>query len=159
MVSTGHTHYLTTMADTRSPAQRRRIMQSIGVKNTGPEWIVRRALHAMGYRYRLHRKDLPGTPDIAFMSRKKAIFVHGCFWHAHGCAKGKPPKSNQAYWDMKLAKNIERDFRNIHRLEALGWQILTIWQCETKEEQSMIAILRVFVDDVQPTIDNESKAL
>lgn len=84
--------------DTRTPEQRRRIMQSVGTKNTAPELIVRRLLYGMGYRYRLHRKDLPGRPDIAFIGRKKAIFVHGCFWHAHDCPKGRAPKSRLDYW-------------------------------------------------------------
>jgi DNA mismatch endonuclease (patch repair protein) len=134
------------MADTRTPEQRRRIMQSIGTRNTGPEWTVRRVLHSRGYRYRLHRKDLPGKPDIVLPSQKKAIFVHGCFWHAHGCAKGQAPKSKQEYWGPKLEANVARDKRNVRDLEALGWLVLTLWECETKEEQILLAKLLPFVE-------------
>ena len=135
------------MADTRTPEQRRRIMQSIGTQNTGPEWTVRRALHSRGYRYRLHRKDLPGKPDIVLPSQKKAIFVHGCFWHAHGCAKGQAPKSKLEYWGPKLEANVARDKRNVRDLEARGWLVLTLWQCETKEEQVLLAKLLPFVEN------------
>ena len=95
--------------DTRTPEQRRRIMQAVKSRNTGPEMIVRRLLHGMGYKYQLYRKDLPGKPDIALASRRKAIFVHGCFWHGHSCPKGRLPKSRLDYWQPKLAKNRERD--------------------------------------------------
>lgn len=122
-------------------------MQSIGTQNTGPEWTVRRALHSRGYRYRLHRKDLPGKPDIVLPSQKKAIFVHGCFWHAHGCAKGQAPKSKLEYWGPKLEANVARDKRNVRDLEARGWLVLTLWQCETKEEQVLLAKLLPFVEN------------
>ena len=108
------------VTDTRTKVQRRRIMQSVGQKNTGPEWSVRRLLHRLGYRYRLHRKDLPGTPDIVFPSRRKAIFVHGCYWHGHGCKKGRLPKSNLDYWSPKIDSNKERDRRKQSELEAAG---------------------------------------
>lgn len=134
------------MADTRTPEQRRRIMQSVGTHDTGPEWAVRRALHSRGYRYRLHRKGLPGKPDIVLPSQKKAIFVHGCFWHAHGCVKGRAPKSKLEYWLPKLQANVARDKRNLQDLEGLGWNVLTIWQCETKEEQTLLAKLLPFVE-------------
>src|SRR5690348_10768683 len=97
------------MADTRTPAQRSRIMASVQQRNTGPEWIVRRLLHSNGHRYRLHSKKLPGKPDIVFGARKKAIFVHGCFWHGHDCAKGRSPKSRLDYWGPKLEANRRRD--------------------------------------------------
>jgi len=118
------------MADTRSPDQRRRIMQSVGTKNTGPELKVRRALHALGFRFRLHRKDLPGSPDIVLPKWRTAIFVHGCFWHGHGCSKGRAPKSRLDYWLPKIEANRERDVTNENRLREQGWQVLTIWQCE-----------------------------
>ena len=95
---------------------------------------VRRLLTKMGYRYRLHRKDLPGSPDIAFVGKRKAIFVNGCFWHGHGCQKGRGPKSRLEYWGPKLEANRERDARKISELEALGWSVLTVWQCELKSE-------------------------
>ena len=133
--------------DTRSPEQRRRIMQSVSQKDTKPEMIVRRLLHAAGYRYRLHRKDLPGRPDIVFGSRRKAIFVHGCFWHAHGCSKGRAPKSKLDYWGPKLAQNVERDARNVRQLEEAGWQVLTVWQCETQDTDPLLRTLRDFVEN------------
>lgn len=133
------------MADTRSPQQRRRIMQSVGTKNTGPELTVRRMLHRLGYRYRLHARGLPGRPDIVLPRRMRAIFVHGCFWHAHGCPKGMPPKSRLRYWKPKLKANAERDTAQALALEALGWTVLTIWQCETKDPDSLRSKLLRFL--------------
>jgi DNA mismatch endonuclease (patch repair protein) len=94
---------------------------------------VRRLLHGMGYRFRLQRKDLPGRPDIAFPSRKKVVFVHGCFWHGHGCAKGRLPKSRPEYWAPKIVANRDRDSRAVAMLDELGWRSLIIWQCETND--------------------------
>ena len=131
--------------DTRTPEQRRRIMQSVKSKNTGPELAVRRLLHGMGYRYRLHRKDLPGKPDIAFISRRKAIFVHGCFWHGHGCPKGRLPKSRLDYWQPKVDKNRERDRTKEEQLRSLGWSTMTIWQCETADLDALAERLQDFV--------------
>ena len=122
-------------------------MQAVGTKDTTPELTVRRLLHSMGYRYRLHRKDLPGTPDIVFPSRKVAIFVHGCFWHSHGCKKGQPPKSRLNYWQPKLAKNVERDRTKQEHLEALGWRILIVWQCETTDLEELASKLRRTLDE------------
>lgn len=132
--------------DTRTPAQRRRIMQAVKSKDTSPELTVRHLLHALGYRFRLHRKGLPGRPDIVFPGRKKAIFVHGCFWHWHGCAKGQLPKSKLDYWQPKLAKNVERDRTKQEQLESLGWKVLVVWQCETKERTGLECKLRAFLD-------------
>ncbi len=132
--------------DTRTPEQRRHIMQSVKSKDTMPELIVRRLLHSEGYRFRLHRKDLPGTPDIVLPGRRKAIFVHGCFWHAHGCAKGRAPKSKLDYWGPKLAQNVERDARKVRELEAAGWQVLTVWGCETADRKALRAELKRFVE-------------
>ena len=131
--------------DTRTPEQRRRIMQSVKSENTGPELAVRRLLHGMGYRYRLHRRDLPGRPDIAFVSRRKAIFVHGCFWHGHGCSKGRLPKSRLDYWQPKVDKNRERDRTKEEQLKSLGWSVMTIWQCETRDLEALAARLQDFV--------------
>ncbi len=133
--------------DTRTPEQRRRIMQSVKSKDTGPELVVRRLLHGMGYRYRLHRKDLPGRPDIAFGPRRKAIFVHGCFWHGHGCSKGRLPKSRLDYWQPKVDKNRERDRTKEEQLKNLGWSVLTIWQCETADLETLATRLQDFVDN------------
>jgi DNA mismatch endonuclease (patch repair protein) len=136
------------MADTRTPEQRRRIMQAVKTRDTGPELIVRRILHRLGYRYRLNATKLPGRPDIVFPVRKRVIFVHGCFWHGHGCAKGQAPKSRLDYWGPKLEVNRERDAVQVRALEDLGWSVLTIWQCETLEREALTARLRLFLDGV-----------
>ena len=133
--------------DTRTPEQRRRIMRAVKTEDTGPEMTVRRMLHSHGYRYRLHRKDLPGRPDIVFKGRRKAIFVHGCFWHGHGCSKGKLPKSKLNYWQPKIEQNKARDTCNIARLEAAGWQVLVIWQCEIANGQALWLRLQEFVEN------------
>lgn len=125
------------MTDTRSPHQRRHIMQSVGTKNTGPELIVRRLASRLGYRYRLHRKELPGTPDLVFPSRQKVIFVNGCFWHGHNCPKGRPPKSRPEYWLPKIAQNRERDAKAVRNLRGSGWRVLTVWQCQTKNSNRL----------------------
>ena len=122
-------------------------MQAVKGRNTGPEWIVRRLLFQLGYRYRLHPKTLPGKPDIAFPGRRKAIFVHGCFWHGHGCKTGAPPKSRLDYWLPKLDANKTRDRNKSAQLAASGWSVLTIWQCETKDDLNELrAKLIAFVD-------------
>lgn len=121
-------------------------MRSVKTKDTGPELIVRRLLHAAGLRYRLHAKDLPGKPDIVFRRKKKAIFVHGCFWHGHGCDKGRAPKSKQDYWLPKLEANEGRDRRNVAALEAAGWTVLTVWQCDLKDIEALRKTLSDFVD-------------
>ena len=122
-------------------------MQSVKSKNTGPELVVRRLLHGMGYRFRLHRKDLPGSPDIVLPKFKKVIFVHGCFWHWHGCSKGQLPKSRVKYWKTKLETNVKRDRTKREQLQGLGWKPLVVWQCETKDLEKLAKRLRVFVDD------------
>ena len=131
--------------DTRTPEQRRRIMQAVKSKNTTPELSVRRLLHRMGYRYRLHRDDLPGKPDIAFVSRRRAIFVHGCFWHGHGCRKGRPPKSRLDYWLPKLRVNIARDRTKVEQLEVIGWRVLTVWQCDLSDLDTLAVRIRRFL--------------
>ena len=105
------------------------------IRSTGmrPEMLVRSLVHRMGYRFRLHAKDLPGKPDLVFRPRKKVIFVHGCFWHQHqkeACKDGRQPKSNTGYWSQKLARNMERDAANTARLRASGWKVLVLWECE-----------------------------
>ncbi|GAB4361015.1 MAG: very short patch repair endonuclease [Kiloniellaceae bacterium] len=122
-------------------------MQAVKSKNTGPEMIVRRLLHALGYRFRLHRKDLPGRPDIILPKYRKAIFVHGCFWHWHGCSKGRLPKSRLDYWRPKLEANVKRDKTKQEQLESLGWKCLVVWQCETKDIERLTERLQSFVDE------------
>lgn len=119
--------------DRLRPARRSWLMSRIKGRDTTPELIVRRMLHAEGYRFRLHRKDLPGKPDIVFPSRKKIVFVHGCFWHGHRCNKGRLPKSNEGFWKAKVDANRTRDRRHIKDLAAAGWKSLVIWQCELRE--------------------------
>lgn len=137
--------YTVAMVDTRSPEQRRRIMQSVKTKDTGPELAVRRALFAAGYRFRLHKKSLPGSPDIVFPGRRKAIFVHGCFWHGHGCAKGQAAKSRTEYWGPKLTANKIRDERNISHLKDLGWDTMVVWQCEATKMETLLERLGIFL--------------
>ncbi|WP_429248798.1 very short patch repair endonuclease [Massilia sp. UYP32] len=133
------------MVDTRSPAQRRLIMSSVGSKNTGPEKLVRSLLHRLGYRFRIHRKDLPGTPDIVLPSRRKIIFVHGCFWHGHSCNKGKLPKSRTEFWSEKVYRNRARDADAELRLKALGWDTLTVWQCQLRDLEHLEQTLTDFL--------------
>ena len=113
---------------------RRAVMRANAGKNTKPEIMVRRILHAMGYRFRVHRRDLPGTPDITFPSRRKVIQVHGCFWHQHpGCRKASPPATRVEFWASKFTKNKERDRRTLMQLIALGWSVMVVWECELKD--------------------------
>jgi DNA mismatch endonuclease, patch repair protein len=120
-------------------------MQAVKGQDTGPEWAVRRFLHRLGYRYRLRPRNLPGKPDIVFPSRKKAIFVHGCFWHCHGCRIGRPPKSRLDYWLPKLEANRARDDTKAAQLMAMGWSVLIVWQCETKDHDTLREKLLAFL--------------
>lgn len=108
------------------------LMARIRARDTQPEIFVRRLLHKQGYRFRLHAKDLPGQPDIVFRGRKKAIFVHGCFWHCHeGCKRASMPKTRTAYWKPKLEANRKRDAKSLSALEEMGWRVMIVWECET----------------------------
>lgn len=128
------------------PEARRRVMATIRGQDTGPEIAVRRMLHAMGYRYRLHRRDLPGRPDVAFPGRHKAVFVHGCFWHQHpGCKLARQPKSRLNYWLPKLRRNQERDRERLEALATMGWKVLIIWECEARDPKTMAVALRRFL--------------
>lgn len=134
------------MADVHTPEQRSFNMSRIRSRNTRPEMLVRSLVHSMGYRYRLHRKDLPGKPDLVFPSRKKIIFVHGCFFHMHACRYGNvTPKTNADFWQKKRLSNVERDRRSIAALEEAGWKVLTVWECETKDTERMAAVLEAFL--------------
>ena len=120
--------------DVHSPDQRSFNMSRIKGKNTKPEMIVRQWLWQNGYRYRLHRKDLPGKPDIVFSGRKKVIFVNGCFWHKHNCKYFKWPKSNTKFWRQKIEANVRRDVDNYISLNTTGWNYMVVWECEIKEK-------------------------
>ena len=131
--------------DTRTAEQRSRIMKSVATRHTGPELVVRKALHALGCRYGLHRKDLPGSPDIVMPSREKIILVHGCFWHGHRCRYGRPPKSRSEYWLPKISANSKRDRRNLAALNRAGWTVLVVWQCQTKHPEKLRTKLIAFL--------------
>jgi DNA mismatch endonuclease (patch repair protein) len=134
--------------DVHTPKQRSYNMSRIKGKNTRPELLVRKWLWSSGYRYRLHRKDLPGKPDIIFSQQKKALFVHGCFWHKHNCRFFKWPQTNREFWKKKINKNIRRDQKNYHALNADGWSYLIIWECQVKDENSeLISQLKRFIEN------------
>jgi DNA mismatch endonuclease, patch repair protein len=127
---------------------RSRTMRAVRSKDTKPEMIVRKLAHALGYRFRLHRSDLPGSPDLAFPGRKAAIFVNGCFWHGHDCKRGaRQPKENAAYWRAKIDRNVARDSRVLDGLKALGWCALTVWECELRDDQRLETRLRQFLGE------------
>lgn len=119
--------------DRITPAQRSANMRAVRRTDTAPEMQVRRLLHGLGYRFRLHRRDLPGTPDIVFGPRKKAIFVHGCFWHGHDCKRGRLPASRQEYWGPKIERNRRRDQAALDRLAEIGWIPMVLWECQLNE--------------------------
>ena len=127
-------------------AQRSRIMRAVKSSNTKPEMIVRRIAFGMGYRYRLHRRDLPGTPDLVFVARRKVLFVHGCFWHGHVCPRGsRTPKHNKSYWIAKISRNKQRDASNLRKLRKMGWRYLVLWECKLSDALKLGARLRDFL--------------
>lgn len=125
------------MADKISPERRSANMRQIRSRDMRPEVTVRRIVHAMGYRYRLHRRDLPGKPDLVFGPRRAVIFVHGCFWHQHDCRDGHSPRSNTGYWGEKLSRNVERDAAHTATLQAMGWRVLVIWECQVRDQDAV----------------------
>lgn len=131
--------------DRLTPEHRSWLMSRIRGKDTKPELYVRRMVHAEGYRYRLHRKSLPGSPDLVFPGRKKVIFVHGCFWHQHGCKMSKMPKTRPEYWFEKFERNRMRDEKNRLELEDLEWQVLIVWECETKRYEQLKSVILRFL--------------
>lgn len=139
------------MVDRLSSERRSWLMSRVRSRNTAPELRVRKAAHDLGLRFRLHRKELPGKPDLVFPRWRVALFVHGCFWHRHeGCKKATNPKSREDYWQPKLRANVERDRRAVAELEKLGWRVLTIWQCETNDRARLSARLREFFKNADP---------
>jgi DNA mismatch endonuclease, patch repair protein len=134
------------MVDILQPSARSALMRRIGRKDTSPEMKVRQALHAFGYRFRLHVRALPGSPDLVFASRRKVLFVNGCFWHAHDCVHGRRrPSTNVAFWQQKAAVNRERDARKEDELRRAGWDVLSIWECELKEGSAWLDRVRAFL--------------
>lgn len=138
------------MTDTLSPAQRSERMSRVRSRDTRPELFVRRLVHSLGYRFRLHRKDLPGRPDLVFLGRRKVIFVHGCFWHRHNdpdCRLSRIPKSRRDFWVRKLEANRLRDCRNMSTLEEDGWAVLVVWECELRHKEQVENKLRQFLGE------------
>jgi DNA mismatch endonuclease (patch repair protein) len=137
--------------DTVSQKRRSEIMSRVRSKHTKPEWTVRRLIFGMGYRYRLHDRTLPGNPDIIFRTRKKVIFVHGCFWHRHeNCALARLPKSRVEFWTQKLENNRRRDLRNQQALISDGWRVLTVWECELVDPVVLQEKVRQFLEAPTP---------
>lgn len=133
--------------DRLSPERRSWLMSRIKGMNTKPEIEIRSLLHRMGYRFRLHRRDLPGTPDIVLPGRNAVVFVHGCFWHGHACKRTKMPKSRKAYWAEKIEGNRRRDARKRRRLKALGWKVVVVWECELKKPEKLAEKLQRALGD------------
>lgn len=131
--------------DRLTSEQRSAIMRRVRREGTEPELALRRMLHAMGYRFRLHAKELPGSPDVVFRPRKAAVFVHGCFWHGHQCRWGRPVKSNREYWAAKIERNQRRDAASEDALTGKGWRTLVVWECELKDADTVSERLRDFL--------------
>jgi DNA mismatch endonuclease (patch repair protein) len=135
-----------TKMDRISTQSRSQNMRNIRSKDTNPEMRVRQMVYALGYRYRLHVKSLPGCPDLVFRSRRRVLFVHGCFWHQHnGCHDAHTPKSRLSYWGPKLKRNAERDTRNVRLLKKMGWATLIVWACEIEDERRLTSKLQEFL--------------
>lgn len=135
------------MADVVDARTRSRMMSGIRGRDTRPEMVVRQALFAAGFRYRLHRRDLPGAPDVALGGRKVAVFVHGCFWHRHkGCRYAKLPATRPEFWKAKLDGNVERDSRTIDALQAMGWRVLIIWECAIRDRETRSTLPETLAD-------------
>lgn len=132
--------------DRLSPEQRSKLMSRVRRSDTAPELAIRRALHSNGWRYRLHAKDLPGTPDIVFRSRRVAVFVHGCFWHGHGCKLSTVPKTRPDYWISKISANKERDKRQLIQLVEMGWTAITVWQCDLRDINAVLLGIEEILD-------------
>lgn len=134
--------------DRLSKNARSELMTRVKSKDTQPEKAVRILLSKMGFCYRLHRKDLPGSPDLVFPSRRKVIFVHGCFWHGHNCTAGRNrPSSNKQYWTVKLEKNKKRDKNNLQSLAAIGWKSLIVWECKVKKTEYITELMKKYLND------------
>lgn len=125
---------------------RSQIMRAVKGRHTAPELLVRSLVHRLGFRFRLHSRDLPGSPDLVFAGKKKVIFVNGCFWHGHGCPRGaRTPKTNRAYWESKISRNKARDLRSIRQLRKEGWATLTLWECQLKQTGALTRRIAKFL--------------
>ena len=141
----------TSLADRLSKKQRSILMSSVRTEHTGPELEVRSVAHRSGYRFTLHRKDLPGKPDIVFPRFKSVVFVHGCFWHRHkGCSKSSLPATRRDFWAAKLSRNVIRDTENRCQLRGAGWRVLVIWECQARERNVVAKKLKRFLDGAHP---------
>jgi DNA mismatch endonuclease (patch repair protein) len=128
--------------------ERSEIMRRVRSADTTPELIVRKLAHSLGFRYRLHKKELPGKPDLVFSGKRKVIFVHGCFWHGHKCKRGnRLPKKNREYWTKKISTNMKRDKNQVEELNKAGWSVLTIWECETNDQDSLTHKIVEFLNE------------
>jgi DNA mismatch endonuclease (patch repair protein) len=137
--------------DVYDSAKRSAVMARVKSQGTRPEQLIRRVLTDLGARYRLHRKDLPGSPDVVMPGRKLAIFVHGCFWHGHDCARGsRVPKANREYWLAKLSRNKARDGRNVDDLTVAGWRVETVWECEMKDREALRTRMAALLAETAP---------
>lgn len=134
------------MTDNLSSEIRSLTMSRVRGKDTQPEMRVRRLVHRAGFRYRLHRRDLPGTPDMTFPGLRRVIFVHGCFWHQHDCGRGTRPTTNKDFWNRKLDHNVQKDKDNISTLKKLGWTVLVVWECETKDSEELEYRIKNFLE-------------
>ncbi|MEX0697123.1 MAG: very short patch repair endonuclease [Dongiaceae bacterium] len=135
------------MVDRVTPEARSAMMAAVGGKNTKPERLVRSRLFASGYRFRLYRRDLPGSPDIVLPRHRMAVFVHGCFWHGHDCSRGRPPKSNVEFWKAKIKRNRARDIAIVAAIESLGWRVGIVWECRVEKDTD--AIIRCLQESVE----------
>lgn len=134
------------MADSLSKTKRSALMSRVKGKDTMPEKITRSIIHKLGFRFRLHKRDLPGKPDIVLPRHNAIIFVHGCFWHQHpNCTRAKRPSTRREFWDAKLDRNIQRDIQNVKKLEELGWKVMVIWECETGDQSQLASTISHFL--------------
>jgi DNA mismatch endonuclease, patch repair protein len=140
--------------DRLTPEQRSAVMRSVKTKNTTPEIAVRKMLFAAGYRFRLHRRDLPGSPDIVLPARRAVVFVNGCFWHAHQCRRGLAPETRTEFWNLKRAGNVRRDARNRRSLRRLGWRTVVVWECQLRKDYAIV--LRRLMRFLDPMVRHRS---
>ncbi|MDY0872660.1 very short patch repair endonuclease [Dongia rigui] len=152
------------MVDVLTPEQRRLNMSRVRSKDTKPEWLLRRGLHRMGFRFRLHSRDLPGRPDLVFPRHKAVIFVHGCFWHGHNCSLFKLPETRQAFWQSKIDSNRKRDEQILDRLRSAGWRVMLVWECalrgpRRRQPDDVLEACEKFILENRPGIRSAGKTV